>query len=513
MHSRISLAAAVLVAATLPLQAQITFTSLGTSVSNLRVEDVSSDGSAIVAADFNQAYLWTSANPTWTPIPGTNGVYSSYDVANGGAFVCATLPDPANSNFDTAARWEASTGTWTFLPGLVTASGTSYSSAYDISANGSVVVGLGWITPQRAHAFRWDASTGQTTDLGAIASISSSRPNAVSADGSVAVGWDEDDVTGTWRAARWVGTNESLLGSLDPNDPINGWSECYAVSSNGQFIAGESGTGLSTPSFWPEQHGFRWDAANGLIDIGTTPVDPFGWGTHSTIPTAISDDGRTIVGFAGVAAFGPGAIRPSFIWREGSGLSELQPWVVAMGASAAASWTFEYTAGMSADGRVIVGHGYDTSFQRQVWRIELPPSASTYCTGKTNSLGCVPSINSSGVASASSVLPFNVGATNVLNNKSGLLYFGTAPLNAPFQGGLKCVAEPSRRTTPQNSLGAPSGNSCTGAYSLELNALIQSSFDPMLSVGATIRAQYWMRDPASPSTTGLTNGLAFTVFP
>jgi hypothetical protein len=35
----------------------------------------------------------------------------------------------------------------------------------------------------------------------------------------------------------------------------------------------------------------------------------------------------------------------------------------------------------------------------------------------------------------------------------------------------------------------------------------------MLSVGATIRAQYWMRDPASPSTTGLTNGIAFTIFP
>jgi probable HAF family extracellular repeat protein len=516
MHSRLTSAAAALAlaAASLPLHAQVTLTGLGTSISNLRVDDVSADGSAIVARNSTQAYLWTVSNPTWTAIPGSAGVFGSFDVSNGGAFVCATLPDPNNSNLETAARWSASTGQWTFLPGLGAWSGSSYTSSYDMSADGSVVVGLGWISANRAHAFRWDASSGQTIDLGAFGgNVSSSRPNAVSADGNVAVGWDEDDTTGTWRAARWVGVNESLLGCLDPNDPINGPSQSHAVSSNGQFIAGESSTGLYTASGWSEQHAFRWSAVGGLIDVGTTPVDPFGWGTHATVPTAISDDGRTIVGFAGIATFGPGATRPQFIWREGSGMSEIAPFLIAMGVNSAANWVFEYTAGMSSDGRVIVGHGLNASFQREVWRIELPPIAENFCTAKVNSLGCTPAMTSSGIASASSTLPFDVGAVNVLNNKNGLLYYGLAPLNAPFQGGTKCVAQPARRTGVQDSFGNAGPNDCSGAYSIDLNVLIQGGGDPALAIGETIYTQYWTRDPASPSTTGLTDGMAITIFP
>lgn len=517
MHSKITLAAAALalVAASSPLRAQVSFTGLGVSVANLTVADVSSDGTAIVAtAGFpSQAYLWTSANPTWTAIAGAvNG--SGYDVANGGLFVSATLPDPGTGNLTTAARWSASSGTWTFLPGLGGLSGSSISTSYDISGDGSVVVGLGWITPSRAHAFRWDASTGQTTDLGALAgNLSSSRPNAVSHDGVAACGWDEDDTTGVWRAARWVGTNENLLGCLDPNDPINGPSQAYAVSANGQYVAGESSTGLSTPSGWGEQHGFRWDAVNGMMDIGTTPVDPFGWGNHATIPTAISDDGRTVVGFAGVAAFGPGAVRPQFIWREGSGMNEIGPFLTAMGVSAASSWTFEYIAGMSADGTVIAGHGRNASFQREAWIVVLPPIAENYCTAKVNSQGCTPSMTSSGIASVSSVLPFDVGAVNVINNKNGLLYYGLTPLSAPFQGGIKCVATPSKRTAIQDSMGNVGPDDCSGVYSIDINALIQAGGDPALTVGVTAYSQYWSRDPASSSNTGLTDGLAFTVFP
>jgi len=507
--------AVALAAASLPLHAQVTFTGLGTAVANLTVEDVSKDGTALVAraGSPSMAYIWTTSTMTWTVVPGSSGG-SGYDIANGGQFLCATLPDPSNGNLTTAARWDANTGVWTFLPGLGGTSGTSLSSAYDISADGAVVVGLGWITPNRAHAFRWDSNTGMTTDLGAIAGIlSSSRPNAVSPDGVAAAGWDEDNVTGQWRAARWVGLTENLLGCLDPIDPINGPSQAYAVSSNGQYVAGESSTGLSTPSGWGEQHAFRWDAVNGLIDLGTTPVDPFGWGTHNTIPTAISDDGRTVVGLAGISAFGPGATRPQFIWREGSGMNEIGPFLAALGVPEGSTWTFESITGMSADGRVLAGYGRNASFQREAWRVELPPIAESYCVAKVNSLGCTPAMTSSGIASVSSTLPFDVGAVNVINNKNGLMYYGLAALNAPFQGGVKCVAQPSKRTALQDSNGNAGPDDCSGVYSIDVNALIQGGGDPALVVGATVYSQYWSRDPGSPSTTGLTDGLSFTVFP
>jgi hypothetical protein len=31
--------------------------------------------------------------------------------------------------------------------------------------------------------------------------------------------------------------------------------------------------------------------------------------------------------------------------------------------------------------------------------------------------------------------------------------------------------------------------------------------DPLLTIGADVYFQYWFRDPQSPSTTGLSNGL------
>lgn len=136
-------------------------------------------------------------------------------------------------------------------------------------------------------------------------------------------------------------------------------------------------------------------------------------------------------------------------------------------------------------------------------------SVSTYCTGKTNSLGCVPAIGTSGVQPSRSAGTFTVTCTNVLNQKFGLLFFGAAPLSSPFQGGTLCVAAPTQRTGSANSGGATSGNSCTGAYAFQFTTGQMSVFG--LDPGETVYAQWWMRDPASPSTTGLSNALKFTV--
>jgi hypothetical protein len=141
------------------------------------------------------------------------------------------------------------------------------------------------------------------------------------------------------------------------------------------------------------------------------------------------------------------------------------------------------------------------------------PAAQVYCTAKVNSLGCTPSIGSSGTASYSSGAPFLVTATNELNQKAGLLFYGTAPSAAPFQGGYKCVASPSIRTVVQNSGGSAVGNDCTGSYSYDFNARIQSLIDPQLVPGDEIFVQYWSRDPQSLSTTNLTAGVRFTIAP
>jgi len=143
----------------------------------------------------------------------------------------------------------------------------------------------------------------------------------------------------------------------------------------------------------------------------------------------------------------------------------------------------------------------------------FPIAPVGYCTGKVNSLGCTPSIFSSGAPSASSTSPFLIQASNLVNQKNGLLFYSHRPNAAVFQGGTKCVAEPTIRTPSQSSGGAATGASCTGAFSFDFNDWTQNGPDVSLVAGTEIYAQYWSRDPQSPSHTSLSNALRFLVNP
>jgi hypothetical protein len=136
---------------------------------------------------------------------------------------------------------------------------------------------------------------------------------------------------------------------------------------------------------------------------------------------------------------------------------------------------------------------------------------ATYCTAKVNSQGCLPLIGWTGAPSASTAPPFTITASNVLNQKAGLLIYGFTPAATPFQGGYRCMAPPIRRTPAQGSGGTIGPADCTGTYSMDFNARIQSGVDPQLVPGASVYAQWWSRDGQSPSGSGLTNALSFTV--
>jgi hypothetical protein len=141
------------------------------------------------------------------------------------------------------------------------------------------------------------------------------------------------------------------------------------------------------------------------------------------------------------------------------------------------------------------------------------PPVTTYCTAKTNSLGCLPAVESSGRASVSATTPFTVVARNVLNQKNGLLFYGYAAASAPFQGGTMCVLQPLHRTAIQASNGNTNTSNCSGVFAYDFNARIRSNIDPGLLAGANVFAQFWYRDPAVASTTGLTNAVHFLINP
>jgi hypothetical protein len=168
--------------------------------------------------------------------------------------------------------------------------------------------------------------------------------------------------------------------------------------------------------------------------------------------------------------------------------------------------------------RVLIGApGDDTRLAGQnagaAYVYRLTPEAETYCTAKVNGLGCTPAIHFAGRPSVSATAPFTIGATNVLNQRSGLLVYGYASAATPFQGGVLCIAPPLIRTSPQTSGGSASGADCSGAYGLDFGALLASGVDPELFVGAEGFAQYWSRDPFSVPAIGLTDAVRFLVRP
>ncbi len=151
--------------------------------------------------------------------------------------------------------------------------------------------------------------------------------------------------------------------------------------------------------------------------------------------------------------------------------------------------------------------------------LTVPPPVG-YCTPKLNSLGCMPAIGSTGSPSAVATSGFTISATQVRNNKSGLLiYTGSGRAANAFQGGTLCVNSPVKRSIALNSGGMPAPTSdCSGVYSVDMNAFAHSGLGghpaAYLGVsGTVIDCQFWGPDPGfpAPNNSTLSAGLEYTL--
>jgi probable HAF family extracellular repeat protein len=131
------------------------------------------------------------------------------------------------------AGWSQSL-TW-----LGTLPGGTYSAAFGVSADGSVVVGVADNASGDARAFRWTSSGGMQ-NLGTLPGDTGSWAFAVSANGAVVVGDSLNDDEG-FRAFRWTTSggmedlNATYARLLTPGSYLE---TAYAVSSDGRYIVG-----------------------------------------------------------------------------------------------------------------------------------------------------------------------------------------------------------------------------------------------------------------------------------
>jgi probable HAF family extracellular repeat protein len=168
-------------------------------------------------------------------------------------------------------------------PGQVTFTpfGTLDAFINDMSADGSVIVGM-WVAQNMStQAFRWTAAGGVVNIGGDMNVVRISR------DGKTIVGAARD-ASGIRSAAIWQGgTNWKTLGGVPGGVPGSNdqLSSANGVSADGSVIAGSANVANS------KTHAFRWDAVNGMVDLGNLQS---GGGSYAR---SISADGTTILGW------------------------------------------------------------------------------------------------------------------------------------------------------------------------------------------------------------------------
>ena len=148
--------------------------------------------------------------------------------------------------------------------------------------------------PRSNRSARWSVTTHVASSLEKVINRHIRRnahahANAVSADGSVVVGWG-DTPAGSKQAFRWtLGGGMVGLGDLSGGIFL---SEATDVSADGAIVVGSSNSVLGTEAF-------IWDSTNGmqeldqvLVDLG---LDLTGWTLEEA--RAISADGFTVVGY------------------------------------------------------------------------------------------------------------------------------------------------------------------------------------------------------------------------
>jgi uncharacterized membrane protein len=173
---------------------------------------------------------------------------------------------------------------WTAADGMVSLGDLPYEVfelievGFDVSADGSVVVGLRSGGEWGGTAFRWTDDEGMTELEAGTAALA----RGVSADGSVIVGLSTDMAAFRWTAA------EGAVMLPHPADFAEPRGGANAVSADGSVVVStlaEHGAGNSST------RAFRWTEATGTVALGDPPP-----GYDSAWAGDVSADGSVVAG-------------------------------------------------------------------------------------------------------------------------------------------------------------------------------------------------------------------------
>ncbi len=234
-----------------------------------------------------------------------------------------------------------------------------FAGAWDVSADGTVVVGMTWhgCFPE---AFRWTDSGGKGTyqTLEVLGSGFPGSPNpptnratVVSDDGKVTAGFAQ--LGNVDRSpAIWAADGKGTLLTPELTDTPG---EVLSIDATGATVAGLTG-----------YDGFVWTGATGLTVMQRFDV---ALPSDKVFPNAITANGSHVFGGVGDAFF---TIPIAFVWTAGDGMKVLADVATASGITLPAGALLNNVTAASADGTVLIGTAMDAQGTPKTFVLRLP---------------------------------------------------------------------------------------------------------------------------------------------
>jgi uncharacterized membrane protein len=353
----VTCAVALFCCSTTAVYAQATFTPLGTFGATRSVaQDVSADGSVVVGTvvdainNRTSVFRWTRQGSELRPSSNEHAAISA-----DGSVVVGTYSGP---NGVEAFRWMAD-GTFHGLGDLP--GGLFSSAAFDVSADGSVIVGVSSTVfdgETVGQAFRW---TAQGRMVGLNIGRPNSRATATSADGGIVVGTSDVNT--------FIGFHHNVEDGVTQLVFLPGRfsDSVHAVSADGVTVVGSSLFRVGLSGFRDEA--FRWTERDGAVSLSPAHV-----------AYDVSADGSVIVGQS--------PVHGAFYWTKETGMLSLQEVLVSLGVSNLDGWQLGSAEGVSPDGRTIVGVGNHNG-RGEAWIATIPePSSLVFAASGAGALWC-----------------------------------------------------------------------------------------------------------------------------
>lgn len=264
----------------------------------------------------------------------------------------------------TAAVYDVESNEWNILPGEGYFSGESVSAAYDISGDGSTVVGHVYDKLAESGGICCVAAAwvnGELVNLGTKYPENKKSATACKAsyDGSVIVGWQDHRAPrygSVWRRNTSGSYDRSLMlkdqnmteDDIDlsyetgfENVAANVLGYCNAVSADGKWIGG-----LGQPGLYAASGAWLWSEETGLKELNPES-DGDGYMVND-----MTNDASFVVGQDGMGT-------TAWIWTEKTGMKEANQYLTEELGIDLGEYAVACILDISPNGRYIAGYGYN----------------------------------------------------------------------------------------------------------------------------------------------------------